>query len=103
MKGWSPEHGSLDLTTIRRLYADHRLTPTDLVEVILRRIAQLPGENIFITVMEQELRAAARALEARPHNGSRPPLWGIPFAIKDNIDVAGVPTTAFPGVVRAPS
>ncbi len=36
----------------------------------------------------------ARALERASSPGARPPLYGIPFAVKDNIDVAGMPTTA---------
>jgi len=36
---------------------------------------------------------SCRELEA-VHAADRPPLWGIPFAVKDNVDVAGFKTTA---------
>ncbi|HEY1411810.1 MAG TPA: allophanate hydrolase [Rhodopila sp.] len=41
---------------------------------------------------DDEILAEARALEAEGPRGR--PLWGVPFAVKDNIDVAGIPTTA---------
>ena len=50
---------------------------------------------IFITACPtRTLRAAARELMARAPEPNSLPLWGIPFAVKDNIDVAGLPTTA---------
>jgi allophanate hydrolase len=43
---------------------------------------------------ERDALAAAGALARRFPGPERPPLYGLPFAVKDNIDVAGVPTTA---------
>jgi allophanate hydrolase len=90
---WSPEHGSLEVATLRRLYGEGALTPTELVAALYRRIARSPAPHVWITLAEQERAlAAARALEQR--NPAELPLYGIPYAVKDNIDVAGLPTTA---------
>jgi aspartyl-tRNA(Asn)/glutamyl-tRNA(Gln) amidotransferase subunit A len=53
-----------------------------------------PGIRAFITVCAEEARAAARAADALFRAGyDLGPLQGIPVALKDNLDVAGVPTT----------
>lgn len=51
-------------------------------------------KNAFIHMASLEaLLARATQLESQPAS-SRGPLWGVPFATKDNVDVAGMPTTA---------
>lgn len=68
------------------------LSPREAVERYLRRIEAIDGElNAYITVRADEALAEADALE-RTHE--RGPLWGVPVALKDVIDVAGTPTTA---------
>jgi allophanate hydrolase len=63
-----------------------------VIAQIYARIAELADPAIFITLIPQEqVLAAAKALG--PYDPTRP-LWGVPFAVKDNIDVAGCPTTA---------
>lgn len=69
------------------------LAPEAAVAALYRRIAAVDDPGIFIALVpEAEACAAARALG--PFDPAHPPLWGIPFAVKDNIDVAGLPTTA---------
>jgi allophanate hydrolase len=67
-------------------------TPLDLVEeIIARRHASTDPAIFILPVTDDALRAASRELMAGPRDL---PLWGIPYVAKDNIDVAGLPTTA---------
>jgi allophanate hydrolase len=87
-------HGSLDLDTIRAAYRSESLTPEQLIEALYQRMERdaLPGAFIH-RVSKQEALAQARELAQR-HRPAELPLYGVPFAVKDNIDVAGMPTTA---------
>ena len=84
---------SLDIAALRRLYQSSDLTPLGLVETLLARMAGEDTHHIWISLLDADaLRAYARNLEGRDMRSL--PLYGIPFAIKDNIDLAGLPTTA---------
>src|SRR4030066_1698239 len=75
------------------MYRERALTPSALVEQLYARLEGEDVRRIWITRLTREqLLCYARALEAR--DPASLPLYGIPFAIKDNIDLAGVPTTA---------
>ncbi|MCB1332616.1 MAG: allophanate hydrolase [Roseivivax sp.] len=81
----------LTIAALREAYAAGA-TPLDVAEAIIARRDALTDRAVFITpVPDAALRDAARAVMALPNDL---PLWGIPFAVKDNIDVAGLPTTA---------
>lgn len=83
---------SFDLLSLGQALQDGRTTPEDVVVEALRRIGDDP-HHAWISVRDADtLRAEARALQAAGPTGK--PLYGIPFAVKDNIDLAGVPTTA---------
>jgi len=94
---------SLTIPALHAAYRNGSLTPTALIEELLERCAQYPDHAIWITPPERaRLLARARELEARGMDGL--PLFGVPFAIKDNIDLAGVPTTcACPAFAYAPN
>ncbi|MHB1077457.1 allophanate hydrolase [Thiobacillus sp.] len=84
---------SLDIAALRRLYQSGELTPLGLVEELLARMAGEDTHHIWISRLgDDALRAYARNLEGK--DIASLPLYGIPFAIKDNIDLAGLPTTA---------
>jgi len=83
----------LDLTSLRRAYADGSLTVRGLVASIHERIQACDNPAIWIHVMDADaLEPFLKRLEAADPRSL--PLYGVPFAIKDNIDLAGVPTTA---------
>ncbi|KQP68822.1 allophanate hydrolase [Methylobacterium sp. Leaf112] len=85
----------LTLAALRARYAAGDLSPADLAARVSDRMAACPDPAVFITPVPREhLIAAARALMARHPEPNSLPLWGVPFAVKDNIDVAGLPTTA---------
>jgi allophanate hydrolase len=85
----------LDIATLTDAYQRGDLTPLYVIEEVIARRAAARDPAIFIsTVSDADLRTAATALmAAHPVPGSLP-LWGIPFAAKDNIDAVGLPTTA---------
>ncbi|MFM0075219.1 allophanate hydrolase [Paraburkholderia sediminicola] len=90
----------LKVRSLLSAYAAKGLTPTEVVASALARIAEIDRPEVWILrVPAADLEARAHALEALYEaQGSavfeRMPLFGVPFAVKDNIDVAGLPTTA---------
>lgn len=69
--------------------------PTERVAAAYRRIAEVDRPEVWITLRpESEVAADAAAVEQRLADGAALPLAGVLVAVKDNIDVAGLPTTA---------
>ncbi|HRD61199.1 MAG TPA: amidase family protein, partial [Nocardioides sp.] len=79
-------------------------SPTKTAARVADAIAARGDDGVWLyTVPRDELLAAAAEIERRP--GARTlPLYGVPFGVKDSIDVAGVPTTlACPGYAYTPT
>ncbi|MDE8342524.1 MAG: allophanate hydrolase [Acidocella sp.] len=78
----------LEIPALRAAFAAG-LTPAALVDSLYDRIEAWPDKAVFITLVPREdARAVAQGMDMSL------PLAGMPFVVKDNIDVAGMPTTA---------
>jgi allophanate hydrolase len=83
----------LDIASIHAAYRDGALTPVQLCAALLDRIDAYPDQAVFISrFRREEILNAAAKLDL--DQIGKLPLFGIPCAVKDNIDVAGIPTTA---------
>jgi allophanate hydrolase len=74
-------------------YRERRTTPLAVLEQLFGRIDAAPDHGVWITLLPRE-RVFAQARTLAERDPATLPLYGIPFAIKDNIDLAEVPTTA---------
>lgn len=84
---------NLNIKDLRAKYLSGEITLKEVVSSVFSKIEQTRDYNIWIyTLNEEELSFYLKNLEDK--NIEDLPLYGIPFAIKDNIDLVGIPTTA---------
>lgn len=90
------------ISALQSAYASHTLTPTDVAHEVTRRttayaakdaavwIDLLPASALLARATHLESLRLALEAEGKP----LPPLWGVPFSAKNNMDVEGLRTTA---------
>lgn len=85
----------LSATELAQRIADRQLSSAEVVDAHLARIdAVNPALNAVVRVLAHEARAAAATADRKLAAGERMgPLHGVPFTVKENIDMAGLPTT----------
>ena len=84
----------LTIAGLRARYAS-REKPEAVLAEVRSRIEARGSDSVWLALVTPEgIEAQLRALARRRDEDEGLPLYGIPFAIKDNIDAAGLPTTA---------
>ena len=82
----------LDLTALQAAYASGE-TPAEVLDRVYARIEQTGLNPVWISLVPRE-NVMARAEKITRVDREKLPLYGVPFAVKDNMDVAGMDTTA---------
>jgi allophanate hydrolase len=100
----TPVSEDLQLQSLAEDYAAGRRRPAEVLRRLHQRASESRANNVWITLADWEyVQAQLQALETRRAAGAVLPLYGVPCAVKDNIDVAGLPTTAAcPSFARQP-
>ena len=83
---------TLPIPTLLAAYGDGSQTPKDLIAQVLDACDQCDSKIWIERLSREAVMTYVDALEGR--DPASLPLFGVPFAIKDNIDLAGIPTTA---------
>lgn len=84
---------NLSLNALKASFLTGETTPRELIKKLLDQAKQQSDFNAWVYLLnESELESYFKRLDQ--YNAEDLPLYGVPFAIKDNIDLAGIPTSA---------
>ena len=89
--------GDVGLSSLQQQYEKKEISVVDIAKEISRRVSEYSNKDSAVWTYlrtTDELLRDAQALEERYRGQAAPPLYGIPFAVKDNIDVEGITTTS---------
>lgn len=86
---------SLAIPSLEQLYRTAQLTPKAVVNWIFEQINQsdIQGTWTYLVPRQEVLAQAEKLEELSLEARAKMPLWGIPFSVKDYIDIAGTPTS----------
>ena len=99
--------GSLDISRLQTSYRAG-LSPVTVMEALCQRLDKYQSKDsgvwIHLESKDHLLHSARTLVEKFPDRSRLPPLYGVPFSVKDSIDIAGLPTTtACPVLTHVPS
>lgn len=90
-------NGVLTIPNLQRAYKTG-LLPVTVIEMVFERIEKYkvvdPAVWICLETKASALERAQRLLRDWPDRSTLPPLFGVPFSVKDSFDIAGLPTTS---------
>jgi len=97
-----PDRSMYSIAELSQLIRQKKLSPVQITQSCLEKIEQLnPALNAFITVTGKEALEQAANADKEINNGNwKGPLHGVPIALKDLVDTAGIKTTAASGVFQ---
>lgn len=88
--------GDLTISSLQRAYKNG-LSPVAVIEAVYNKIEAYKAVDsavwIHLVPKEQALEAASKLATRFTDRSALPPLFGLPFSVKDSIDVQGIPTT----------
>ncbi|KAE8556242.1 hypothetical protein TMatcc_003580 [Talaromyces marneffei ATCC 18224] len=89
------ERHDLSIASLRELYHTEKATPLDVVNQIYDHIESYPDQAVWIHLSPRQtaLEAASSLMARYAEQRQLPALYGIPFSVKDSINVSGIPTT----------
>ncbi len=99
--------GDLGISSLQEAFRDG-LSPLIMLESVFDRVEKYKSVDaavwIRLETKDSVMQRARELLRKWPHRNQRPPLFGVPFSVKDNFDIVGLPTTtACPPLTDEPS
>ena len=85
----------LSTENLHKAYSNGSINPASVIDIVYSRIAAYHDKAVWITLVSRDdaLEKARQLVQRYPNAADRPPLFGIPFSVKDSIDIANMPTT----------